>query len=62
MTGEELRDKRASLGMTQQELADALDIPQPRVSEMERDKREVSRLIQLALWAIEHGALKKRKR
>jgi transcriptional regulator with XRE-family HTH domain len=42
--GERLRDAREFLGLSQQEVADLLDVSRPAVSQMEAGKRKVSTL------------------
>lgn len=51
MTGTDLRVIRKSLGMSQAELAAALDMTQPSISRLENEDWPISRVLELA---VEH--------
>lgn len=53
MTGDQLRKKREQMGLSQRNLAAILEIPQPRISEMERGKIKITKIFQLALRTVE---------
>jgi DNA-binding XRE family transcriptional regulator len=56
-TPEKIRDARARLGMTQRELAEALDVSTTTVYRWEagRQGREILRVVELALCALERA-------
>jgi transcriptional regulator with XRE-family HTH domain len=56
--GQRIRERRKQLGMSQQELARLLGLPQPKISELERDvrsdmllstARRVAQILQMSL-------------
>lgn len=49
MTGEELRNARMSLGFTQKQLGDHLDVRQEYISRLENGHRPISHTIELAI-------------
>ena len=53
MNGDELRQRREGLGMTQEQLAKALGVNTMTVSRWERDVRSIPPHLTLALEAIE---------
>jgi transcriptional regulator with XRE-family HTH domain len=58
MEGDDVRQERKRLGLTQARLAAELGVPQTTVSHWETGKYRVAhpRMLALALWALEHGA------
>lgn len=57
MTAQDLRDARARLGMTQQQLADALGITQSAVSQMESGVTRITRRTEVQVRALEEQAV-----
>ena len=57
MNGEDLVRWRTELGMTQTELARALEVRQATISEWETGTRRIrlGRVVELALWALQAG-------
>ena len=55
MTGAELQSRREALGLTQNQLADALGVTQVTIMRWETGKMEISlpRMVSLALEALE---------
>ena len=51
MTGKELAEIRAEWGLTQRELGDILGYHPQKISEMERDKRDIPQVVELYLLA-----------
>ena len=62
MTGDELREKRQSLGMTQEQLAAELKVAPNTVARWERGERSIPPYLDLALETIERSLSKKGKR
>ena len=61
MTGDELREKRQSLGMTQEQLAAELKVAANTVARWERGERSIPPYLDLALESIERSQTKKGK-
>jgi transcriptional regulator with XRE-family HTH domain len=55
MTGAALRGARERLGMTQLALAVELDLDNTTISRYERGKRKITRVVELAVKALELG-------
>lgn len=53
VNGNELKDFRAKLGLTQQQLADALSVDRNTVARWERDERAIPPFLPLALETLE---------
>ena len=53
MTGDELRNKREELGMTQEQLAVALGVAPNTVARWERGERNIPPYLSLALQTVE---------
>jgi transcriptional regulator with XRE-family HTH domain len=56
MKGAELREWRLALGLTQQELADKLEVSRNTVARWERDEMAIPGFLHLALKSIESEA------
>lgn len=52
MTGKEFRDTRISLGFTQKEMGEHLDLTQTWISKIENGKVKISHRIELAITLI----------
>ena len=63
MTGAKLRERRLALGLTQQALADKLEVSRNTVARWERDEMASPGFLHLALkwieWEAEKGAVSK---
>lgn len=59
MTGDELREKREALGMTQEQLATELKVAPNTVARWERGERSIPPYLDLALETIERNQAKK---
>jgi transcriptional regulator with XRE-family HTH domain len=57
MMPEELKKRRRALKLRQEDLAELLGVHHLTISNYERGAAVVPKLISLALWAIEHGAI-----
>jgi transcriptional regulator with XRE-family HTH domain len=57
MDGDELRQRRKALGLSQTELGERIGIRQPTISSWEQGHTSIGnpRMLALALWALEHG-------
>ncbi len=55
MDGSDLKELRKRLGYSQQRLADELDVQRPTVSAWETSKERMSRILELAMRALEAG-------
>jgi transcriptional regulator with XRE-family HTH domain len=53
MRGEELKEKRIALGLTQAQLAEILDVKPNTVARWERGLLSVPRTVELAMEAVE---------
>lgn len=53
MDGDELKEKRVALGLTQAELAEILDVKPNTVARWERGLLSVPRTVELAMEAVE---------
>ncbi len=62
MTGDELRDKREALGMTQEQLATELKVAPNTVARWERGERSIPPYLDLALETIERNKPEKTSR
>ena len=62
MTGEDLRQKREALGMTQAELAGALKVAPNTVARWERAERAIPSHLPLALETVEREHKKGKKK
>lgn len=61
MTGEELRNARMSLGFTQKQLGQHLDLSQEYISRLENGHRPITHMVELAVNFIliaNRGAIK----
>lgn len=61
MTGDELRGKRALLGMTQEQLAAELNVAPNTVARWERGERSIPPYLDLAMETVERNQPKKGK-
>jgi transcriptional regulator with XRE-family HTH domain len=52
MTGEQLRQARAKLGMTQKELGEALEMAKNHIAMMERNETMIRKVTELAVTAL----------
>jgi len=59
MKGAELRERRLALGLTQEGLADKLQVTRNTVARWERDEMAIPGFLHLALKSIEGDSLKK---
>jgi len=60
MKGAKLRERREALGLTQQRLADRLEVSRNTVARWEREEMAIPGLLDLALKAIERERPRKR--
>jgi transcriptional regulator with XRE-family HTH domain len=58
MKGAKLRERRVALGLTQQGLADKLEVSRNTVARWERDEMAIPGFLHLALRSIESEAAK----
>jgi transcriptional regulator with XRE-family HTH domain len=58
MKGTKLRERRVALGLTQQALADKLEVSRNTVARWERDEMAIPGFLHLALKSIESEAVK----
>lgn len=58
MKGTKLRERRVALGLTQQGLADKLEVSRNTVARWERDEMAIPGFLHLALKSIEYEAEK----
>lgn len=58
MKGTELRERRVALGLTQQGLADKLEVTRNTVARWERDEMAIPGFLHLALKSIESDTSK----
>jgi transcriptional regulator with XRE-family HTH domain len=61
MEGEELKEKRTALGLTQAQLAEILDVKPNTVARWERGILPVPRTVELAMLTVERLYKKKSK-
>jgi transcriptional regulator with XRE-family HTH domain len=61
MTPAQLRDARESLGLSQQGLAEALDVHRVTVARWETGQDTIPRLVTLAMEALAHQARGRRR-
>ncbi len=61
MTGKELKDYREGIGLTQEQLAEALQVASNTVSRWERDDRAIPPYLSLAIETIERNLKPKTK-
>jgi transcriptional regulator with XRE-family HTH domain len=61
MKGAKLRERRAALGLTQQGLADKLEVSRNTVARWERDEMAIPGFLHLALKTLECEAAKANK-
>lgn len=61
MTGDELREKRVALELTQAQLAEILDVKPNTVARWERGLLSVPRTVKLAMETVERKYKKSRK-
>ena len=54
MEGNELKDRRIALGLTQAQLAEILDVKPNTVARWERGLLSVPRTVELAMETVEH--------
>ena len=59
MKGTELRERRVALGLTQQGLADKLQVSRNTVARWERDEMAMPGFLHLAIESIEREAAKR---
>lgn len=62
VNGKELKDKRESLGLTQEELAKELDVAINTVSRWEREDRAMPPLLPLAIETVERRLNERRNK
>jgi len=60
MKGAKLRERRQSLGLTQQRLADRLEVSRNTIARWEREERAIPGFLDLALKTIEREKPRKR--
>jgi transcriptional regulator with XRE-family HTH domain len=61
MTGDKLRKRRQALGLTQQGLADRLEVSRNTVARWEREEMQIPGFLDLALQTIEREKPSKRE-
>lgn len=56
MQGQELKDKRVALGLTQVKLAEALGVSETFVGMMERGEKPIRTVTEHAMWCLAYEA------
>jgi transcriptional regulator with XRE-family HTH domain len=59
MSGDELKQRRDALVMTQEQLGDALGVAANTIARWEREERAIPSYLSLAMETVERGKLKK---
>lgn len=61
ISGDELRRRREAMGLTQERLAEELDVATNTIARWERGERSIPSFLSLALETLERRAAKKKK-